>query len=193
MSKTGPNPPNRSSKCSICAKIQPMAAFNGSTGRLPCGILESTWLSCSLRDPGLQVISSDGIEWKEMPCSEFEISLLVLSGFYMILPCVYFFQVYRVTDLCKHWFHRILFSLSTCQDHKPDSPGERERLEAAGSEVRQVGMRWWFGVWLLSHCHTDPGKNPLGNKGGRDDYRESDDNVPTPLSFKNDGDLRKRI
>lgn len=32
-------------------------------------------------------------------------------------------------------------SLSTCQDHKPDSPGERERLEAAGSEVRQVGAQ----------------------------------------------------
>ena len=27
------------------------------------------------------------------------------------------------------------------EDHKPDTPGERERLEAAGSEVRQAGTR----------------------------------------------------
>lgn len=28
--------------------------------------------------------------------------------------------------------------LPCSEDHKPDSPGERERLEAAGSEVRQA-------------------------------------------------------
>lgn len=60
------------------ARIQLMAAFNGSTRRLPCGILESTWLSRSLRDPGLQVISSDGIEWKEMPLLSLSISLYII-------------------------------------------------------------------------------------------------------------------
>lgn len=62
-------------------------------------------------------------------------SVLIFEG-----PSIHVAHIGDAGCLVASWNRHDSRVLYGTQDHKPDSPGERERLEAAGSEVRQVDV-----------------------------------------------------
>ena len=62
-------------------------------------------------------------------------SVLIFEG-----PSIHIAHIGDAGCLVASWNRHDSRVLYGTQDHKPDSPGERERLEAAGSEVRQVDV-----------------------------------------------------
>eukprot|EP00931_Biecheleriopsis_adriatica_P057523 TRINITY_DN34132_c0_g1_i1.p1 TRINITY_DN34132_c0_g1~~TRINITY_DN34132_c0_g1_i1.p1 ORF type:complete len:918 (+),score=218.73 TRINITY_DN34132_c0_g1_i1:34-2754(+) len=80
----------------------------------------------------LALASAEGIN---LEASGAACSVLVFEG-----PAIHVAHIGDAGCMVASWNRRDSRLLYGTEDHKPNSPGERERLEAAGSEVREVDV-----------------------------------------------------